>query len=190
MKRGFWWAVTLVLVALVGWGQLPPLWEPWMGIPEEAGGGPVEVDASFQIPGSFLMWSEGDLNFSGEQFDQVTNPAHIGWVNSNFLWVYWVTNTAIRVTRTIFTYEGQETCGKILPTYAAWLVHVWNGEGWVLIWWGGGFVEDKQRTDSYEVGSCDAGYYMSRMRFWVYRDGYNDPTDIYSTVARFTISGL
>lgn len=193
--------LAVVLLAAAGWlglGQPPErLWEPWMGIPEGAGGGPVEVGSSFQIPGSFLMWSDGDLAFSGEQLVKVTDPAYLGWATANTLYVYWVTNIAVRITREVWAYKGQGTCAKLLPTYTHWLAYVWQGQSWSgsPVRFVGGYVEANPpvtgyRTDSFEFSACEAGYYMSKT--WIYprRDGYNDPTDTYVARVRFTISGI
>lgn len=199
--------LAVVVLAAVGWlglGQPPEeLWEPWMGIPEGAGGGPIEVGASFEIPGSFLMWSEGDLDFSGDWLAKVTDPSYISGPNllseprTNHLFVYWATNVPIQITREVWAYKGQGTCAKLLPTYTFFGIYRWDWEkGWGgYVWWVHGWVEAKPpetgyRSDSYEVSACSAGYYCSRNVLWAFRDGYNDPTDTYVARVKFTISGL
>lgn len=194
MKRVAGWLVVAALVGLVGLGQVPQqLWEPWMGIPGNAGTNPIEVPSSFQIPPSYLMWVDvengyDNLDFSGDQRTNVTDPGFIGVADTNTLAVYGVTNTAIAITGEAWGFKGKGDCAKLLKTEIHGYVHRWM-PGWIPFT-GGWYEVGESRSYTYTLPNCAGGYYFGWMHFRVFRDGYNDPADTYEAKIRITVSGL
>lgn len=194
MKRVAGWLVVAALVGLVGLGQPPAqLWEPWMGIPQDAGTGPIEVPSSFQIPPSFVMWVDvannyDDLDFSGIQLTNVTAPGFIGEAYTNTLAVYGVTNAAITITGEAWGFKGKGTCARLLPTRLHGYAHRWS-PGWIPFL-GGVYDVGPYRTFTYNLPNCAGGYYFGWLVLYVTRNGYDDPADTYEAKIKITVSGI
>lgn len=194
MKRAMWCMALVAVVGLVGFAQ--PAWVPGNTIP--TGVNPVQVFSSFTIPGSFVMWSTGDLDFAGGELTNVTAPGYIGWAKTNTLTVYGLSNQNINVTGEAWAYKLDNTqCPKMLPTRLTGLAYVWSGSAWVAppspLPGGGTYdipLPAGYRTASQVLPLCAAGYYAGEMYLEVYRDGYNDPAGAYKAEIKITITGL
>lgn len=183
-----------LVVVMLGAGVVGLGWEPGDDIP--ASGNVLERSASFSIGDSFAIWSEGDLVFSATtppgfpMLNRVTSPSYRGTARTEPLFIYVVTNTAVKITGTVTAYSGGD-CPKTLGTQWSSTVDKWIGEAWQPIY----FFDWTPAPYTLVVnlspcGYWGIGYFRLGVKLEVKRSGYDDPAGVYTAILQAVIAAL